>query len=258
MGSAVHLIEMMPGLLPGEDDAAVRTLQSSFEKRGIKLYLGKKVTGVEFNGDNKKLLLDDGSYIEVNEALVSAGRTAQLQDLGLDKLGLEWDRKGIKVDDRLRTKVSGIYAIGDVNGLSLLAHAATIQGEIAAENVMGASEAYDNSLIPKCIYSWPEIASVGLNKKEAEAKGIQVKVKRSFFLSSGRAMTQDDTEGFVQVVTEFLTDRIIGAQIAGGPATEIIHVFSVAIRARMTAKELSKTVFAHPTMAETIHEALVK
>lgn len=258
MGAGVSLVEMLPGLMPGEDEAAARVVRTSFEKRGIKFHLGRKAVSIDVSNRLRKITLDDGSVIEAEAVLVSTGRTAQLEGLGLEKIGLEWNRKGIKADDRLRTAVPGVFAVGDVNGFSLLAHAATAQGEIAAANAMGGNEAYDNSLIPRCLYSWPELASVGLNKKDAESRGVQARARRAFFAASGKALTHEETEGFVQIVSDAVTDRIIGAQIVGGPATELIHVFSVAIKAAMTGKELSRVVFAHPTMAETIHEALLK
>lgn len=258
LGSQVDIVEMLPGLIPGEDDAAVRALQSSFDKRGIKLHLGKTASGVAEEGGLKALTLSDGTVLRAEEILVAAGRVCELAPLKLENAGIAWDRKGVKVDSRLRTSVPHIFAAGDVNGLSLLAHAATMQGEIAAENAAGKDAECDNSLIPRCIYTWPEIASVGLNKKQAESAGRTVRQQRAFFMASGRAMTQDETEGFVQVVSDAATGEILGAQIAGVSATEMIHIFSVAIKAKMTVSDLKGVVFAHPTMSETIHEALLR
>lgn len=257
LGCSVDLVEMTPGLIPEEDEAAAGALGSSFEKRGIKLHLGRKVSEISA-GKLWHLKLDNGKVIRAGAVIISAGRSAGLENLGLAKIGLEWGVKGIKVDDHLRTQVPGVFAVGDVNGLSLLAHAASAQGEIAAANVMGGDLVYDNSLIPKCLYSWPEVASVGLNRRQAQSAGIETKVRRAFFASSGKAMTCEETEGFVQIVSGLKDSRILGAQIVGGAATEMIHVFLVAIKNRMKTAELAGVVFAHPTMSETIRDALVR
>ena len=158
----------------------------------------------------------------------------------------------------MRTAVPGIFAVGDVNGLSLLAHSASRQGEIAAANIMGASLAFDDSIVPKCVYAWPEVGSVGLNKTQAEAKGFTVKTARAFHLGIGRAAASDETEGFVQLVFDAADDTLMGAQIVGGPATELIHVLALAVKLKLKRRDLKEIIYAHPTMAEAIHEALHK
>ncbi|MFA6434404.1 MAG: dihydrolipoyl dehydrogenase [Elusimicrobiales bacterium] len=258
MGAQVSIVEVMPAILPGEDEAVVRTLKTSFEKRGIKFYLGKKTAAVELGGAMKTLLLDDGSRISAEEVLVGAGRFADLSELGLEKLGLEWDRKGLKVDARMRTVREHIYAAGDINGLSLLAHSASRQGEIAAENIMGARDAFDADIVPKCIYTWPEAGTVGLNKAQAEAKGLAVKTARAYFLGIGKAVTHDETEGFAQLVYDASDETILGAQIIGASATELIHVLAAAVKFKLKRRDMRGLIYAHPTMAEVIHEALCK
>jgi len=258
LGSRVELIEMQPTVLPGEDEAVCRLLQGSFQKRGVHLHLGKGVASVSVEGSIKKVIFQDGTSVEAEAVLVAAGRVAALDELKPENAGIAWNRKGIKVDEFLRTEKKHIYAIGDVNGLSLLAHAATAQGEAAAAHIAGEDCKYDNTLIPRCIYSWPEVACVGMSKKQAEAAGIAVKTQRSFLLACGRALAQDETEGFVQIVSDSATGRILGAQLAGAYATEIIHSLAVAITAQMTVKQLRHVVFAHPTVSEMVHDALGK
>ncbi|MDD2774116.1 MAG: dihydrolipoyl dehydrogenase [Elusimicrobiales bacterium] len=259
LGCEVSIVEMQPALLPGEDEAVSRALAQSFEKRGVKLHLGKTAKSVSFDGGMKTVALSDGTALTAEEVLVAVGRVAELSALNLDKIGVSWDRKGIKVDDRLRVSgKSNIYAVGDVNGLMQLAHAATAQGETAAANIMGADEAYDNSAIPRCVYAWPEAASIGLNKAQAEKAGLTPKTHRAFFLGSGRALTQNETEGFVQAVSDADTGRLLGAQIVGAGASELIHIFAVALSAKMTAAQLRRVIFGHPTMSETIHDALAR
>ena len=258
LGSKITIIEMAPSIIPFEDDASVRALKMSFEKRGIEIKTGRAAKDISFEGAAKKIILDDGTFVEADEVLVAIGRTVDLGALNLAAVGITPERKGIKADAETLQAAPNIYAVGDVNGLCLLAHAAHAQGEAAAKNIMGQTARYDNNMIPKAIYTWPEIASIGLNKKEAEAKGIEVKVYKSFFMANGRALTQEATEGFVQIVADAKTDKIIGAQIVGAGGSEMIHIPQTAILAGFTAHQLEETVFAHPTMSEAIKEALAK
>ncbi|MCK4935753.1 MAG: dihydrolipoyl dehydrogenase [Elusimicrobiales bacterium] len=258
MGTDVSVIELMPNILPGEDAMVTRALKTSFEKRGIKFYLGKKTETLEIADDKKTLNLDDGTKIEVEEILVGTGRSADLKDLNLEALKLKHDNRGLKVNDLLQTEIENIYAIGDINGISLLAHSATKQGEIAAENIMGTKKTFDSNIVPKCIYTWPEVASIGLNKSEADAKGIEAKTQRNYFNFSGKALTTEAAEGFVQIVYNTADDSIIGAQIVGQSATELIHIIAVAIKFKLKRSDMKELIFAHPTMAEGIGEALNK
>ncbi|MDA8131686.1 MAG: dihydrolipoyl dehydrogenase [Elusimicrobia bacterium] len=258
IGVKVEVMELLPDILAGEDPQVTRTLRSSFEKRGVKFHLGKKTASIKAGPGLKTVELEDGSKLEAEEILVGAGRAADLTGMGLEALGLAWDRKGVKVDDRMRTSVPGVYAVGDVNGISLLAHSATRQGEIAAENIMGGDHAFDDSIVPKCVYAWPEVGSVGLNKAQAEARGLTAKTARSFYLGIGKAVAAYETEGFAQLVFDAADDTVIGAQIVGGPATELVHVLALAVKLRLKKKDLKDIIYAHPTMAEAIHEALQK
>ncbi len=258
IGTQVSVLELLPDLLAGEDPQVTRTVRSSFEKRGIKFYFGKKTNAIEFTGGLKTVLLDDGTKLEAEEILVGAGRAADLTGMGLEALGLAWDRRGVKVDEFMRTAVPQVYAVGDVNGISLLAHSASRQGEIAAENIMGGRHTFDADIVPKCVYTWPEVGSVGLNKAQAEAKGLTVKTSRAFYLGIGKAVATDETEGFVQLVFSAADETVLGAQLVGGPATELIHVLALAVKLKLKRADLKEIIYAHPTMAEAIHEALNK
>ncbi|HNT96959.1 MAG TPA: dihydrolipoyl dehydrogenase [Elusimicrobiales bacterium] len=258
IGVKVEVLELLPDILAGEDPQVTRAVRSSFEKRGVKFYFGKKTSKVEISGGLKTAVLEDGTRLEAEEILVGAGRASDLEGMGLGKVGLEWNRRGVKVDGGMRTAAANIYAVGDVNGLSLLAHSAGRQGEIAAENIMGGSREFDDSIVPKCVYAWPEVGSVGLNKAQAEARGFTVKTARAFHLGIGRAVASDETEGFAQLVFDAADDTVLGAQIVGGPATELIHVLALAVKLKLRRKDLKELIYAHPTMAEAIHEALHK
>ncbi|HUT85461.1 MAG TPA: dihydrolipoyl dehydrogenase [Elusimicrobiales bacterium] len=258
MGTKVDIVEIMPDILVGEDANIVRVLKTSFEKSGIKIHLGKKAKDVEINGGVKKITLEDGTEMQAEHILVAAGRTAELENLKLDNVSVKWDKKGIAVDENFQAGQKNIYIIGDVNGKMLLAHAASAQGVACANNIMGQKSFYDNNLVPKCIYTWPESASVGLNKTQAEKAGKQVKTLKAFFMSNGKAQATGETQGFVQITVDAASDEILGAQIIGSGATEIIHTFAVALYTKMKTEDLKKIIFAHPTMSETIHEALYR
>ena len=258
IGVEVSVLELLPDILAGEDPQVTRAVRTSFEKRGIKFHFGKKAAGVVFSDGLKTVELEDGTKLAAEEILVGAGRAADLTGMGLETLGLPWDRRGVKVDPGMLTSVPNIYAVGDVNGISLLAHSASRQGEIAAENIMGASRAFDADIVPKCVYAWPEVGTVGLNKAQAEARGLAVKTSRAFHLGIGRAVAADETEGFVQIVFDAADETVLGAQIVGGPATELIHVLALAVKLKLKRLDLREIIYAHPTMAEAIHEALAK
>ena len=258
IGVEVTVLELLPEILAGEDPQVIRAVRSSFEKRGVKFHLGKKTSRIEISVGLKTVELEDGTKLQAEEILVGAGRAADLTGMGLEALGLAWDRKGVKADSGLRTSVPNIYAVGDVNGISLLAHSASRQGEIAAENIMGADRSFDAGLVPRCVYAWPEVGSVGLNKAQAEAKGLAVKTARSFYLGIGKAVATDETEGFAQLVFDAADETVLGAQLVGGPATELIHLLALAVKLKLKRNDLKELIYAHPTMAEAIHEALHK
>jgi dihydrolipoamide dehydrogenase len=255
LGVSVDIAEIMPNILPGEDENIVKTLKNSLEKRGVKFHLNTKVKEIKIEGAVKTVQTHDGTVMRAEEILVAAGRVLNTAKLGLEKVNVSWDAKGIKTDENFKA-ADNIYAVGDANGKMLLAHAASAQGVYAACHIMGKECHYNNDLVPKCIYTSPEAASVGLNKLQAEKRGVSVKTQRAFFVSNGMAQATGETEGFVQIVSNAASAKILGAQIAGHAATEFIHVFSVAIAAKMTVQDLKKVIFAHPTMSETIAQAL--
>ncbi|MBI2119147.1 MAG: dihydrolipoyl dehydrogenase [Elusimicrobia bacterium] len=256
LGSEIFLIEKTKALLPGEDPQIVNSLAKSFEKRGIKIYTS--LTAIEVLKTNSfwSVTLSDNSKIEVDQILVCAGRIPNCAELSLEKARIKYSHKGIEVNSNLETSNPNTYAIGDVNGCSLLAHAGSKQGEIAANNALGEKQIYNGNLIPRCLYTWPEVASVGMWKSEADRLEIETESHRSFFQGLGRAQAEGETEGFIQIVSEKKNGKIIGAQIIGPHATEMIHIFSIAIEKKMNKEELKNIVFAHPTYSEGIKVAL--
>ena len=200
-------------------------------------------------------MLDNGQEIICEEILAALGRRANTEDLNLEAAGINLP---FNVNPETLEIKPHIYAVGDVNNLCQLAHAATAQGEVVAGRIMGQNLVYDNSLIPSAIYTWPEAANIGLSAAEARAKGFEVILKKSFLLANGRALAQGDGEGFAQLVEDAKTGKLLGAQIVSPNAGDIIHITLLAIKAGLTVKDLENTVFAHPTTSETIKEAAQK
>jgi dihydrolipoamide dehydrogenase len=186
------------------------------------------------------------------------GRVPALDGFGLEKAGIKFEKRQLTVNDRLQTTNPNVYAAGDVTLQTRLAHAASVQGEVAAKNALGGSEIFDGSLVPRCLYSWPEVASVGRWKYELEAENKPVKTSRAFFKGSAKALAAGEADGFVQIVSDPGSGRLLGAQIIGPHATELIHVFSVALKAKMSIADFNSVIFAHPTLSETLKDAARK
>lgn len=258
LGCKITIIEKLPNLLPGEDDLVALTLKRSFETRGIKVATSTTVETLDRKGDAWEAKLSNKSTVNADEILLCVGRSPNCKPLDLEKAGIEYSSKGIDVDATLNTSNKNVYSVGDVTGLSLLAHSASVQGEIAAANASGEKKLYDGALVPRCLYSWPEVASVGIPLSRAKERGIDAKSQRFFLQASGRALCEGRTEGFIQIVSDEKTDRILGGQILGQHATELIHILSIALKKEMTRREMRETIFAHPTLAEGIRGALEK
>ena len=256
LGARVSVIEKKPQILPGEEASVSRLLQKSFEKRGMKIHTDRTVDKAEKTADAWRLTLSNGETLTPEQVLVCVGRFPGTSELGLDAAGVFVDGGRIAVNHFMQTSRSHIYAVGDVNGLSLLAHAASVQGGVAAGHLLGETVPYDSTFVPRCLYTWPEVASVGEWTHSASVKNLEVKAQRFFFQGSPKAMASDETEGFMQILSDKATGRLLGAQIIGPHATELIHVFSVALSAKQTVEQLRRIIFAHPTLAEGIREAL--
>lgn len=259
LGVKVNLIEMQPRLLPALDENLSRVLAQSLQKRGVNLLLGKQVLDAKEENGKYFLTLSDSTVLETDAVLAAIGRTCDLTDLKPENAGLDWDRKGFKNVNPQTLQVSPtVYAAGDVTGLSLLAHAGTRQGMVAAANCCGKKQIYNNDFIPNAIYTSPEIASVGLHKAQAEARGLTVKSRKVFVMANARALTMDETAGFAEILTEEPSGKLLGAHLAAPNASEIISAFTVALEAGFTLEQLQKVVFPHPTVSEIIADALNK
>lgn len=259
LGVQVHLIEMQPRLLPNMDEGLSRIITQSLQKRGVQLHVGQQVMDARVENQQAVLQIKDGAQLVCEAVLAAIGRTCDLTALHPERVGLTWNRKGLeKVDSQTLQITPDIYAAGDVTGLSLLAHAGTRQGIVAAQNACGHSAIYHNELIPNAVYTSPELASVGLTKQQAQQKGFSVKVQKAFVLANGRALTADTPEGFVEIISEVNSGKLLGAVLACAHASEIISTFTVALQAGLTVQQLREVVFPHPTLSEIIADALIK
>lgn len=255
----VSVVEMQPRLLPNMEESLSRLLSQKLQKKGISLLTGKQASAVRLDGDKKIISLSDGTELEADDILVAIGRSCDLTDLRPENAGLSWNRKGLQgVNPQTLQVKNHIYAAGDVTGLSLLAHAASRQGEVAAHNICGQPQTYNNDLIPSAVYTSPELAGVGLTRTQAQQRGLDVKVQKAFMLANGRALTQDATEGFVEIVSDAQNGKLLGVCLAAPNASEIISLFTVALEAGLTVAQLRNVVFPHPTVSEVVADALAR
>ncbi len=259
LGSDVTIVEFLPKIVAGFDDDIVRTFSRLLQKQGIKIETGAKVTGMRTDGARPVLLADrDGKSLEfpAEKVLVAVGRRPYTDGLGLDRAGVTLDeKKRVIVDGHLRTRAPGIWAIGDVVAGPMLAHKAEEDGAAAAEWIAGKAGHIDWGLVPSVVYTEPEVASVGLGEDAAKAGAIAVNVGRFNFAANGRAIANDSTDGFAKIVADSRTDRILGAQILGRGAGELIAEVVTHMVYGGSAEDLGRTIHAHPTMSEAIKEA---
>lgn len=259
LGVEVHLIEMQPRVLPNMDEALSRLLTKNLQKRGVQLHVANAVTQAQKQNGRAVITLQDSSTLESDLVLAAIGRSCDLTALHPERAGLSFNRKGLQgVDPHTLQVQPSIYAAGDVSGLCLLAHAATRQAIVAAQNACGQNAIYNNDLIPNAVYTTPELASVGISKAQAQEKGLAVKSHKAFLLANGRALTMDAADGFVEIICQADSGQLLGATLAAPNAAEMISIFTVALEARWTLQELAKVVFPHPTVSEIIAEAAAR
>ncbi len=261
MGADVTVIEVMPQVLPVEDAEIAAVARKRFEKQGMKIITGAKVTKVEKSGTGVTATIDDGKAVQTitAERLISAvGVVGNVENLGLEALGVAMDRGTVKTDGMGRTTVKGIYAIGDVAGPPMLAHKAEHEGVITVEGIKGLHvHPMDKLKIPGCTYCHPQIASVGLTEAKAKEQGFTVKVGRFPFVGNGKAIALGEPDGLVKTVFDAKTGKLLGAHMVGAEVTELIQGFVVAMNLETTEEDLMHTVFPHPTLSEMMHESVL-
>ncbi len=257
IGTDVTLIEMLPRLVPAEDDEIAQALEREMKKRKITIHTGTKVEGLgDGAGGAVRLALAGGKTIDVDTVLVATGRKPAADGLGLEPLGIaRGDRGKIVVNDHLQTSVRNVYAIGDVTDIRQLAHFASAQGKAAAEIIAGHPAQTNWRAVPAATFTNPEIASVGLTEREAKAEGRTLHIGRFPFRAHGRNIADGELTGFVKLVVDAETDQVLGAHIFGAKASELIHECALAIAADLNARDLAQAIHAHPTLTEALGEA---
>lgn len=262
LGVDVTVVELTPALLPGFDARVQRSLAAALTASGVRLVLGDSVCGVERADDGGFIAqLSSGDSIRAAAVLCAVGRAPHTADMGFEQAGLEFDRRALVVDRYFRTNVPGIYAIGDAIAGVMLAHAAEAEGRAAAQNAVAAltgaepAATVDARTIPGCVYTTPEVATVGLSAAAAKEAGLRAVSAIAKYSGNGRALAEGAADGFVQLVADADTGCLIGAQLVGQAAVELIAVPTLAVAQQLPVSALAHTVFAHPTLAEVIKTA---
>jgi dihydrolipoamide dehydrogenase len=262
MGAEVTVVEVLPQILPVEDVEISKFAHKAFEKQGIKIFTNTKVTKLEKKSDSVVATLDDGKgktqTIEVDRVISAVGVVGNIENLGLEKLGVKTDRGVIVIDGFCKTNVPGIYAIGDVAGPPMLAHKAEHEGIVCVEAIKGMHpHPMDKNLIPGCTYCHPQVASVGLTEAKAKEGGREIRVGRFPFVGNGKAIALGEDQGLVKVIFDKKTGQLLGAHMVGAEVTELIQGYVVAMNLETTEEELMHSIFPHPTLSEMMKEAVL-
>ncbi|MDD4772480.1 MAG: dihydrolipoyl dehydrogenase [Eubacteriales bacterium] len=255
-GSKVTVVEMLDHIAGPTDRAISSILQKNYTKNGITFMLGAKVTSVDKDGVNYELAGKQGS-VAADAVLVSVGRRPRTQDIGLESIGVLVERGSIVTNDQCKTNVSGVWAAGDVNGKSMLAHTAYREGEVAVNNMLGKKDRVDYISIPSVIYTNPEVASVGETEESAKEKNLDVIIKTTTMKMSGRYIAENEVgDGILKLIVGRAHQNILGVHLIGNYASEIIYGAAMMVQKEMRVSDLQKQVFPHPTVCEVIREAL--
>ncbi|MBC7194702.1 MAG: dihydrolipoyl dehydrogenase [Caldisericia bacterium] len=255
-GSNVTIVEMMPQLIPNLKDKKVATfIERTLNKKGIKVLTQRKIEKVEIKNDKVYSILDNGDVLETNKVLISIGRKLNTDNIGIENLQINIQNGRVIVDEYLRTNVENFYAIGDIVGGQLFAHKAFKEGEVVAEVISGKDVKINYDVVPWVIFSKPEIASCGLTEDEAKEKGIEVITGEFPFIANGKAVSMNETEGFVKLIGRKDNGKIIGGQIIGPEASNLIAEIALAIKNGLTLKDIGDTIHSHPTLPEVVMEA---
>ncbi len=257
LGTSVTIVEILPRLLAGIDNRTASQFQKLMEKEGVAVHLGRRAEISDYRDDGVTVTLDDGTEVSAEKLLVSVGRRSQAAGIGLEEAGVEITEQGhVVVDEYLRTANPRIWAVGDCIGGLQLAHLASAEGGRAVENALtGTPVPMDRTVVPSCIYTHPEIASVGLNADAAKEAGHEVKLGQARFGGSGKALGEGEPDGYAQLVMDASTGLLLGATIMGVHAVEMIHEVGVAIAEGLTVAELGEIIHAHPTVSEMVMDA---
>jgi len=262
MGAEVTVVELLPQILPVEDHEIAGLAQKRFEKAGIRIITGAKVSALEKRPNSVLAMIEDGkgqkTRAEFERVISAVGVVGNIEGLGLEKLGVKTERGTIVTDGHGRTNIAGIYAIGDVAGPPMLAHKAEHEGVICVETIKGLhTHPMDKLKIPGCTYCHPQVASVGLTELKAKEGGRAVKVGRFPFVGNGKAIALGEPDGLVKTIFDAKTGQLLGAHMIGAEVTELIQGYVIAMQLETTEEDLMHTVFPHPTLSEMMHESVL-
>ena len=260
-GSKVTIIEMLPNILPLEDEESSKEIEKAFKKRGIEVLTAHRVEKIEKKGNKVIVTLssaDGEKTLEAEQAFVAIGFRPNSRGLGLEELGVEVEKRGnIQIDDFMRTNVKNIYAIGDVTGKLLLAHTAMSQGLVCADQIAGKdTEPLDYHMIPRAVFSHPQVASFGYTEKQALEKGYEIQVGRFPFSANGKALGMGESTGFVKVIVDKKYGEILGAHMVGPEVSELLPEITLAHTMELTPHEIARNIHTHPTLSEAVLEAV--
>ena len=260
-GTEITIVEMMDRILPLESKDASAELAKAFKKRGIKMLTGTKVKGIEKTKSGVKVTVEDAegktSELEAEQALMAIGFRPNTKEIGLETVGVKVDKRGfVEIDDYMATNVPGIWAIGDVTGKLLLAHTASAQGMVCAEKIAGAeTQPINYKMIPRAVYSHPQVASFGYTEEEAAAAGYEVSVGSFNFMVNGKALGLGEGSGFVKIYGDKKYGELLGASMVGPDVSELLPELTLAQKMELTADEIARNIHAHPTLSEVVMEA---
>lgn len=265
LGTKVQVVEFLPNILAQLDMDIVKRLAVSLKKKGIDLYTNTKVCEITKDSEGFTLLCQGKKgdiTLKSKNVMISAGRVPVSPGLNLEDIGIDLNRKAIKVDENYETNIKGIYAIGDVNAEIMLAHAAAHQGVTVAERIMECNSDTKKAVVPACVFVFPEVAYVGITEEEAKSKGLSYRTNRFMFGANGKALAMGEGEGFVKVICSNTADNpkddtLLGVHIMGPHASDMIHEGTLAISNNLTIDDIKKTVHAHPTLSEAFYEAVL-
>lgn len=259
LGAKVTIVEMLPQILPNEDEEIASALEKTLRRLKIDFLTGTQVQEITTGTEGRLRVLtrkgENEKTLEGEMVLMAVGRRANVDNLGLQEAGVQFQKKGIEVNGKMETNMPNLYAIGDATGQCLLAHFASAQGEVAAENVLGHEAQFESRVVPRCVYTFPEVAAVGLTEKEARERGQEIRVGKFPFAANGKAAILGERTGFVKIVSDAKYGEILGVHLFGPHATDLIGEAVLAMRLEATAMDISKTIHPHPTLTEALMEA---
>lgn len=258
-GSEVSVVEYAKEILPSFDRDIAKRLRTALKRKGISFNVGAAVTEISKVDGGYKVAFVSGNkegQVEADLVLMAVGRGPRLQHLGLDEIGMQYTSRGIVVDENMQTNIEGVYAIGDVNGICPLAHAATAQGRCALYHILGRDGAPDLQLVPAAVFTVPEVAMVGHTEETASAAGLEYSIRKAFYRANGKSLSMGESEGIVKILVG-PDGLLLGAHVLGAHAADLIHELALAMHAKMGVERIQSLIHAHPSLSEILHDAVM-